>query len=50
MKLLKKGAVHIEPKTIRDMGNVARQGLLDSEFPARPPTTNIIGICDPSMA
>ena len=43
------GAVVIEPKTIREIGKVAKQGLPVNIPPANPPTTNIIGICPPNM-
>ena len=44
------GAVVIEPKTISEIGKVARQGLGASIWPASPPTTKIIGIWLPRIA
>ena len=44
------GAVVIEPKTISEMGKVAKHGLPASIPPANPPTINIIGICPPKIA
>jgi len=47
---LSHGAVIIEPNTMSEMGNVAKHGLVESMFPAKPPTTNIIGIWQPRVA
>ena len=44
------GAVVIEPNTIIEMGSVAKHGLLDNMLPAKPATTNNIGICAPRIA
>ena len=43
-------AESMEPSTISEMGRVAKQILLASDCPASPPTTKIIGICEPSTA
>ena len=44
------GAVVIDPNTINEIGNVAKQGFPVSIPPASPPITNIIGIWQPKMA
>ena len=47
---LSQGAVDIEPKTIIEIGSVARQGLGASIEPASPPITKTMVICEPRMA
>ena len=42
--------VSIDPKTIIEIGSVAKQRLLASDWPAKPPMTNTIGICAPKIA
>ena len=43
-------AVIMEPKTIIEIGRVAKQAFEARDWPASPPTVKIIGICEPSMA
>ena len=43
-------AAIIEPRTMSEIGSVARQALLASDWPASPPTVKIMGICAPNRA
>jgi len=43
-------ADNIDPKTINEMGNVAKHALVASVWPASPPIVKIIGICAPKNA
>ena len=43
-------AASIEPITISVMGRVAKQMFGASDWPARPPIVNSMGICAPRMA
>ena len=40
----------IDPKTINDMGKVAKQGLVASDCPASPPMIKIMTIWFPTVA
>ena len=44
------GAVVIDPKTMIEIGKVAKQMLEANMPPANPPMTKIMGICDPKIA
>jgi hypothetical protein len=43
-------AVIIEPKTIIEIGRVAKHAFEAKDWPASPPTVKIMGICEPSIA
>jgi len=50
MKAASGVAVSMEPSTISEIGSVAQQMLVASDWPASPATTKIIGICAPRIA